>query len=107
MDHLLDVLDRRVSFVVMRAERVRVIAESADRHAVLGDRLVNLFRFGGAEVADIHMRDAGIPPLGFADRPAAEFDSVVALGLRDLADFIEREFGQDRTDESELHEMTF
>ena len=58
------------------------------------------------ERRDVHVRDAGVAPLGLPPGPAHELDALEALGVGEGEHFLELEVGQDRGDEAELHHFT-
>ena len=84
-------------------ERIGVVAEPADRHAVPVAGGPHRRGLGGREVGHVDVGDAGVLPLRGPDRPAHQLDAGEALGRREREHVVEGQFGKDRGDESELH----
>ena len=105
-DDRLQVIDVDLRLGRVGSERVRVVAEAADLDAVLVEEAAHPVGAALVERRDVDVRDAGVAALGLALRPAHQLDAGEALGGGEGEHLLEREVGQDRGDESELHHFT-
>jgi len=87
----------------IRIQRVRVIAQPAETHAVFGAKGVHVVGSGPGETAHVQVRDPGELALGLADRPAHDLDTVEALAGGEFQNLVQAEFREDGGDESEFH----
>src|SRR5208282_355481 len=84
-------------------ERVGIVAQSGDRYAVLADQVSDAPRLFVARLGDVDVGNTGVAALGGAGRPAHELDASEALVAGEGEYIFEAEFGEDGTDETELH----
>ena len=103
LNDLAEVGGRKVGFFAVGRERIGVVAEGADLDFGVGHEGADLVGFGGGEIGDIDVRDAGVAALGLADGPAHELDAGVAGLGGEGGDFGEGEVGEDGGDEAEFH----
>jgi hypothetical protein len=64
-------------------ERVRVIAQAGDGHAVLAQQFAHAAGVVVAEARHVEMGDAGVAAVGAAGRPAHQFHAGEALVMRE------------------------
>ena len=102
----LQVLDDASAVGRVRVERVRVVAEAGDRHAV---DLRPASRTRSAcvvrEVRHVQVVTPAYRRLGLARRPAHQFDAGEPLVGGERQDLFQRQVGQDGADETELHRV--
>ena len=88
-------------------QRVGVITQTRNRHAVGRHEVLNLLDRGRRDVSHIDVRCARVTPLGLARRPAHHFNAREARLVGEAQDLFERVFRHDGRHESKFHGHAF
>src|SRR5262245_55208660 len=78
-DDFLQMVNESTPMIDLGMQRIGIISKSRDCDLMSLDKLTDALRFGVAQVRDIDVRDARVAPIGFARRPAHEFNTAEAL----------------------------
>src|SRR5262249_27897170 len=101
-DNLADMARAGLCFGRVGAERVGVVAESADGETGCGHFFLDRLRPGAIEPRDIEVSYAGITPFRLPGGPAHQLHALVSGRCGEGEDFIESEIGKYRAYESEF-----
>ena len=85
-------------------ERIGIIAETGDGHAVLAYQIADVLRAIIVESRDVNMGDARIATIGVTGRPAHELHAVKAFARSERQNVCQHEIAQDGADKAELHD---
>jgi hypothetical protein len=95
---------RYFPFVWIGRKQIRVIAQTADIHAV---SLGEIEDADGVEAADVDVSNARVSAFGFARRPTHQLYTGVSSCSTQREYLLEREIRDNRADKAELHDIRF
>jgi hypothetical protein len=70
---------------------------------VTSHQFLHAFDFGGGQMRDVQMSDAGVAPIRFAGRPTHQLDAAEPFHRGKREDIFQTLIAQNRADKSKLH----
>ena len=102
-DHMLEMFAAALGLFFVGIKAVGVASQAADTHVVLSGEFLDRCDTSIIKIQDIDVSHSGVATVGFARRPAHEFDGLVTDRTCQFDDLFEVQFWDDRANETELH----
>ena len=87
-------------------ERVGVVTERRNLHAMLFAQAANVVGLRLREAGHVDVADAAVRPIHLGARPAHDFDALVTFAGGEGEDFFERKVTKNGADKTKLHEYS-